>query len=65
MLILACFGIKNVLNLPIPAVKLYLDSAKYGIYETEKLPNISLSPDFVNKPPPLSNKPPSGRSEIK
>ena len=30
---------------------------------TEKLPTISLSLDFVSKPP--SNKPPSGRSEIK
>ena len=66
MLNLSCFGIKTVLNLPIPAVKLYLDSAKYGINETKKLLNISLSLDFVNKPPSLiSPRSVSPRSEIK
>ena len=76
MLILACFIIKAVSNLRISAVKLYLDSAKYGIKRdkrTEKLPNISLSLDFVNKPPSLLspplegtklNKPPLGLIEL-
>ena len=47
---------------------MYVGSTKYGIVRTEKQPHISLSLDFVEKPPslisPLSIKPPLEGSKI-
>ena len=73
MLILACFRIKTVSNLRISAVKLYLDSAKYGIKELKRYQIYPCLTDFVNKPPslispplegPKLNKPPGGLIEL-
>ena len=63
MLILIWLGRKTVSNICIWPEKLYADAAKYGVKTTEKLPNMSVSFDFVNKPP--SNKSPFEASKIK
>ena len=63
-----------MLNLCIGAIKLYVDSAKYGMKELKSYQIfISLSHNFVNKPPslisppvegPKLNKPPGGLIEL-